>query len=513
MPSIHSISSTGSVQSDDSATSAPSEGSGSAGMRRVNSQPHPTQTIPRQEGRSRPEDVPEGAQPLTDRRLAQGSAEEQLSRLICDNELVKSYKLRAKDVYFDASLYALNALRNVVRESDPALKPEKMAREFNKALKTVQGTLKNMNGANASDLKITVDTAQHGKVQLIPFKLKAVRPEQLQELLDIALKLTEDALQEWRNSSDYSLLRTKYTESIAQHSPQIDHLLAGIHPDNKEAFRIRIDALQFPGIQILFGSDRKITIENASESTEPRKQHTIAKKDRMMDEAVELYRQQTGREVPEEYVKKQKALAVELQKLQRIAEAAPATDVVEAEDALVEEILPDKPDSLFRGILALVNTDRHWIHDATSEKVAEEIQRADSAQSIEFAVAEVINVYQEFAPLSDAQRIIAERLHEGAQPIVKAICNNAFAPDRSPRLVANDLAKALGIETMLTGKPNDPYALELGILAKMLYKRLLAEFEIPESDGRNPGLRWRNGRYSLIVAKDSPLAPADPSQA
>ncbi len=516
MPSIHSGGSVGSAQSDHRGKSAQPEDNSSTGTRKVNSHSHPTPTIPRQENQDTPEDVLAGAQPTTGRRLVGASAEEQLDQLICDKELAECYKLRAKDVYFEASLHALKTLQHVVAEKSPALDSAKMAKEFKRALKVVQSQLKDVGGVNAADLHITIDTPQYGKVQLIPFSLESINHEQLTELLNIARDLTNDAVEKWRAQSGYPALREKYIQRIAQYSPQIDNLLTSIHPDNKELFRKRIDVLQFPRIQILCGPEQKMTIENAPEHTaspvpvEAPEQNPPAKEDRMMDEAVKLYQQHSQLDDPEGYVKKQKALALELQKLQRIARVAPTADTVETKESLVEERLPDEADSLFRGILALANMDRRWIDGTTSrEEFIEEIGRADFAQSIKFVIAEIINTYREFAPQSDVQRIIAERLRAGMESVVTAIYADVFTHGEFSHYSVDDLATALDIEEMLTDEADDPFVLELRILVKMLYKGLLAEFRIPESDGRKPGLRWHNGHYSLVVAKGSPLARAD----
>ena len=515
MPSIHSSGSVGSAQSDHRGKSAQPADNSSTGTQRVNSHPHPTPTIPRQENHGKPEDVLVGAQPTVGRRLVGSSAEEQLGQLICDQELVECYKLRAKDVYFEASLHALKTLQNVVAEKSPALDAAKMAKEFKKALNVVQSQLKDIDGINAADLHITIDTPQYGKVRLIPFSLESINHEQLTELLNIARDLTNDAVQKWRVQPDYPALREKYIRSIAQYSPQIDNLLTSIHPDHKEIFRKRIDVLQFPRIQILCGPEQKMTIENAPEHTsspapiEPPKQNAATTEDRMMDEAVKLYQQHSQLDDPEGYVKKQKALALELQKLQRIARVAPAVDTAETKESLVEERLPDEADSLFRGILALVNMDRRWINDASREEFIEEISRADFVQSIKFVITEIINAYREFAPHSAAQHVIAARLREEITSVVTAIYADVFTHGEFSHYSVDDLATALGIEEMLTDETDDPFVLELRILVKMLYKGLLAEFRIPESDGRKPGLRWHNGHYSLIIAKGSPLAQAD----
>lgn len=507
MPSIHKSGSVSSAQSGHEVKSVQPGSNGSAGMRKVNSHPHSTAETPRQQILNNvPKDVLEGAQSLEGRRLVGGSAEEQLGQLISSNDLIECYKLRAKDLYFDASLYSLTNLKNFVDRIDPELKPQKVAKVFKRSLQVVQNYLKNMNGADASDLNITIDTPLHGKVQLIPFNLEEIEPEQLMELLDIAQQLTKDAVHKWRDHPDYPAFREKYTQSILQHDSQIGNLLTGIHPDNEEIFKKRIDVLRFPKIQILHGSDDKIVIENMAKRkslAEPLKQskQAVVKEDRMMDEAVQLYRHHSELDDPVGFVKKQKALTTELLKYQRVAKAPSA----EPESSMlpVEQALPDDDVSLFRGILMLVSRDKGWIN-ASQRDLVDVINSDEVAPSIKFAIEEVLNTYLEFEPVTDAQRTIVNALRErfASGEAISSVFNYAFALGEFSHNSVEDLAGALCIESMLTDEANDPYVVELKILAKMLYKGVLAEFNIPESGGQKPGLRRQNGRYMLMVNKD-----------
>ncbi len=507
MPSIHKSGSVSSAQSGHEAKPVQPGSNGSAGMRKVNSHPHSTAETPRQQSLNEaPKDLLEGVQSLQGRRLVGSSAEDQLGQLISSNDLIESYKLRAKDLYFDASLRSLKDLKNFVARIDPEIKPQKIAKVFKKSLLVVQNKLKDMDGANASDLNITIDTPLHGKVQLIPFNLEKIEPGQLMELLDIALQLTEDAVHKWRDHPDYPALREKYTQNILQHDSQIGNLLTGIHPDNEEIFKKRIDLLQFPKIQILHGSDKKVIIENTAKrksSAEPLKQskQTVVKEDRMMDEAVQLYQRHSELDDPADYVKKQKALATELLKYQRVAKAPSAEP--ESSELPGELVLPDDGVSLFRGILTLVYEDKDWIN-ASQEDIEAAINSEDVAQSIKFAIEEVLNTYLEFEPVTDAQRTIANSLRErfASGEAVSSIFDYAFAQGEFSHNSVDDLAEALGIESKLTDEANDPYVLELKILAKMLYKGVLAEFNIPESTGQKPGLRRQNGRYILMGDED-----------
>ena len=509
MPSIRSIGSNDSVKSDQSPASVQPSDNGNAGIRKVNPFPDSTQVIPKQDSHdARSEDVLEGAQPLQGRRLVQDRPEEQLGRLIASDELAQCYKLRAKDLYFDASLYALRNLRSCVAESDPQCGPVKMVSDFNKSLAAVRSKLENMGGDNASDLNIAINTQQYGTVQLIPLSLKAVEPGQLAELLDIALELTEEAVQQWRGHPDYPAIRKKYSQNIAQHDPQIGNLLASIHPDDKEAFTREVELLQYPRVQMQFGPERQMTLTNTGKQTPTPSDHDALGNDRFMDKAAKLYRHLSPLADPRGYVAQQKALAMEMEKFRRVVGASEDESVTWSREPLTERTLPDDGTGLFRGVLALANEDERWISASKADLVAK-MNSADMVQSVEFAIAGAINTYLEFEPVNDAQRTMVNVLRERAVDVdlASVIFAAAFAHGKFSHRSIGDLARSLGLEAVVTSKATDPDAMklkvELKVLAEMIYKGVLVELKVPESGGQKSGLRWQHGRYSLMVKRDS----------
>ena len=510
MASVHSIDSSKSGQTAQTFISEQSSKSGSSGTRKVSPHPEPSQTIPRQESRQgRPEDTLEGAQPSEGKQVVGGSPEEQLGRLIANDDLAECYKLRAKDLYFDASLSALGSLQNFVANVDPGRDPVSMAKDFNKSLKAVQSSLKNMSGGNASDLNITINTPEHGSVQLIPFNLKKIEPGQLAELLDIAQKLTENAVKEWRDNPSYPALREKYSQSIAQHSPQIGNLLASIHPDNKEAFTRQVDLLQSPKVQIQFGDGPSMTIDNEDEReplpmpvTPP--EDDAALKKRVMDEAVEHYRNQ-GIEDPRGYVEKHKELVKELEQLQRINMVPAAKPANGSEDPLTQLDLPADGTALFRGIFALAYKDERWVNASKADLVAK-VGSDEVVLSIKFAIDQTISEYLTSKPETGGQRIVAKKLQElvTSDDFKSKVYDAAFAHGEFSHGSVGDLANLLDIDLeLLADDEKKSCRVELKKLVNLLYKGLLAEFSVPESHGNDLGLRWQLGRYSLMVDSSS----------
>ena len=505
MPSIRSIGSNGSVKSDQSPTSVQPSDNGSAGIRKVNPFPDSTQVIPKQNSHdARSEGVLEGAQPSQGGRLVQ--PEKQLGRLIANDELAQCYKLRAKDLYFDASIYALKNLRSCVAESDPQCGSVKMVSDFNTSLAAVRSRLKNMGGDNASDLNIAINTQQYGRVQLIPLSLQEVEPGQLAELLDIALELTEEAVQQWRGHPDYPAIRKKYSQNIAQHDPQIGNLLASIHPDHREAFTRQVEWLQHPRVQMQFGPEQQMTLANTGKLTPS--DHDALGSDRFMDKAVKLYRHHSSLADPKGYVAQQKALVMEMEKMRRVAGASADELATWPQEPLTECTLPDDGTGLFRGVLALAYEDERWISASEADLVAE-MNSVDMMQSVRFAIGGAINTYLDFEPVNVAQRTMGDVLHERSANVdlASVIFTAAFAHGKFSHRSVGDLARSLGLEAVLSSEATDPDAaklkVELKVLAEMIYKAVLAEFKVPESGGQKPGMRWQHGRYSLMVERDS----------
>ena len=509
MPSIRSIGSNGSVKSDQSPASVQPNENGNAGMRKVNPFRDSTQVIPKQNSHNaRSDDVLEGAQPSQGRRLVQDRPEVQLGRLIASDELAQCYKLRAKDLYFDASLYALKSLRSCVADSDPQCGSVKMVSDFNQSLAAVRARLKNMGGDNASDLNITINTQQYGTVQLIPLSLKEVEPGQLAELLDIALELTEEAVQRWRGRPDYRAIRKKYSQSIARHDPQIGNLLASIHPEDKEAFTRQVERLQYPRVQMQFGPERQMTLTNAGQQGPTQSDHEALGNDHFMDKAVKLYRHHSELADPRGYLAQQQALAMEIEKMRRVVGASEDELTTWSQEPLTEWMLPDDGTGLLRGVLALANEDERWISASKADLVAE-MNSGDMRQSVGFAINGAINTYLEFELVNDAQRTMGKVLRKRAAKVdlASVIFAAAFAHGKFSHRSVGDLARALGLEAVVASAAADPEAaklkVELKVLAEMIYKAVLAEFKVPESGGQKSGLRWQHGRYSLMVEGDS----------
>ena len=505
MPSIRSIGSNGSVKSDQSPTSVQPSDHGNAGMRKVNPFRDSAQVIPKQNSHeARSEDVLEGAQPSQGRPLVQDSPEKQLGRLLANDELAQCYKLRAKDLYFDASIYALKSLRGRVADSDPQCDSVKMVSDFNQSLAAVRSRLKNIGGDNASDLNIAINTQQYGKVQLIPLSLKEVEPGQLAQLLDIALELTEEAVQQWRGHPDYPAIKQKYSQNIAQHAPQIGNLLASIPPDQREVFTRQVEWLQHPRVQMQFGPEQQITLTNTGKLTPS--DHDAPGSDRFMDKAVKLYRHHSSLADPRGYVAQQKALAMEMEKMRRVVGASEDELATWPQEPLTECTLPDDGTGLFRGVLAY--EDERWISASEADLVAE-LNSVDMMQSVRFAINGAINTYLEFEPVNVAQRTMGDVLHERAANVdlASVIFAEAFAHGKFSHRSVDDLASSLGLEAVLSSEATDPDAaklkVELKVLAEMIYKAVLVEFKVPESGGQKPGLRWQHGRYSLMVERDS----------
>ena len=509
MPSIRSIGSNGSVKSDQSPTSVQPSDNGNAGMRKVNPFRDAAQVIPKQNSHdARSDDVLEGAQPSQGRRLVQDRPEVQLGRLLASDELAQCYKLRSKDLYFDASLYALKNLRNCVAHSDPQCDSVKIVSDFNESLAAVRSRLTDMGGDNASDLNITINTEQYGTVQLIPLSLKEVEPGQLAELLDIALELTEEAVQQWRGRSDYPAIKKKYSQNIAQHDPQIANLLASIQPEDKEAFTRQVECLQYPRVQMQFGPERQMTLTNTGKQVPTPSDHNALGNDRFMDKAVKLYRHHSELADPRGYLAQQQALTMEMEKMRRVVGASEDELATWSQGPLTEWMLPDDGTGLFRGVLALANEDERWISASKADLLAE-MNSGDMRQSVGFAINGAINTYLEFEPVNDAQRTMGNVLRKRAAKVdlASVIFAAAFARGKFSHRSVGDLARALGLEAVVTSAATDPDAaklkVELKVLAEMIYKAVLVEFKVPESGGQKFGLRWQHGRYSLMVERDS----------
>ena len=133
----------------------------------------------------------------------------------------------------------------------------------------------------------------------------------------------------------------------------------------------------------------------------------------------------------------------------------------------------------------------------------------DMRQSVGFAINGAINTYLEFEPVNDAQRTMGNVLRKRAAKVdlASVIFAAAFARGKFSHRSVGDLARALGLEAVVTSAATDPDAaklkVELKVLAEMIYKAVLVEFKVPESGGQKFGLRWQHGRYSLMVERDS----------
>ena len=541
MPEIHSIHSSGSVHSVPDSSAGKSGQNGSVGARSVCSQPESTQTIPKHEKSHREaksEDALEGVEPSEGRQLVGGSPEGQLNRLITNEELAECYKMRAKDMYYDASLFALSNLKNFVEGMDSERDTVKTANDFKKSSKAVLSRLKNVDGANASDLRITIHSPKYGHIQLIPFNHKAIEPGQLAALLSSAMQLTQSAVQAWRDDPNYPALKEKYSRSIAQHGPQIGDLLDSIPPDNKEAFSRQVDLLQWPNVQIQFGDGPSITIDNDGERepslvTPP--DDEVALKKRLREDAVNHYRShqfadpQTSDE-QQEMLELEKRL--ELQKkleeqLDREQEEK-LTKELELEKFLTDRLpslvrlangpeasftslkLPDDDGAaFFRGVFALSYKNELWIN-ADIEEVMEQVQSSDVAQSIKFVIDQKIGDYLERAFKIDGKHMVADKLKFFAASadfkskiFTKAFAHAAF----SHRHFMSDLAALLEINpNRLSFEEREPCLRELRELANMIYSGVLKEFKVPESDGSGLGLCWQDNRYMLMLGSSSSAA-------
>ena len=538
MPEIQSIHSSGSVHSVPDSSAGKSDPNGSVGARSVCSQPESTQTIPKHEKSHREaksEDALEGAEPSEGRQLVGGSPEGQLNRLITNEELAECYKMRAKDMYFDASLFALSNLKTFVEGIDQERDTVKTANDYKKSLKAVLSRLKNVDGANASDLRITIHSPKYGHVQLIPFVHKAIEPRQLAALLSSAMQLTESAVHAWREDPDYPALREKYSQNIAQHGPQIGSLLASIPPDNKEAFSRQVDLLQWPKVQIQFGDGPSITIDNDGERepslvTPP--DDEVALNKRLREDAVNHYRShQFGG--PQTSVDQQEML--ELEKKLELEKTLEEKLDEELEEKLTKELelekfltdrlpssvrlangpeasftslkLPDDDGAaFFRGVFALSYKNELWIN-ADIEEVMEQVQSSDVAQSIKFVIDQKIGDYLERAFKIGGKHMVANKLKvfAASTDFKSKIFTKAFAHGEfSHRHFISDLATLLEIKpNRLSIEERESCLMELRELANMIYSGVLREFKVPESDGSGLGLCWQDNRYMLMLGSSS----------
>lgn len=535
MPDIHSIHSSGSVHSVPGSSAGKSDQNGSVGARSVNSQPESTQTIPKHNSHreAKSEDALEGAKPSEGRQLVGGSPEEQLNRLITNEELAECYKMRAKDLYYDASLFALSNLKNFVEGMDSERDTVKTANDFKKSSKAVLSRLKNVDGANASDLRITIHSPKYGNVQLIPFKHKAIEPEQLAALLSSAMQLTEKAVHAWRDDPNYPALKEKYSQNIAQHGPQIGNLLASIPPDNKEAFSRQVDLLQWPKVQIQFGDGPSITIDNDGEQEplllpETPPDHKFALKRWL--ETVEPYGSHQL-EDPQGYFE-QEELAKELQKAKELEKALQQKlekDQQEQQELekQLEQILAEKPmgssarpangpeapcttlklpdndgAALFRGVFALLYKDERWI-TASIEELMEEMQSTELMQSIQLVIEQTISEYLARASKIDGEHIVADKLGEFVtfSDYKSKIYDAAFAHGAfSHGHFTADLGDLLKIDPkQISADQLESCQKELKDLANMMFSGVLGKLKVPESDGSGLGLCLQDRRYMLMV--------------
>lgn len=537
MPDIHSIHSSGSVHSAPDSSAGKSDQNGSVGARSVSSQPESTQTIPKHENSHREaksEDALEGAKPSEGRQLVGGSPEEQLNRLITNEELAECYKMRAKDLYYDASLFALSNLKTFVEGMDSEADTVKTANDFKKSSKAVLSRLKNVDGANASDLRITIHSPKYGPVQLIPFNCKAIEPGQLAALLSSAMQLTESAVQAWRDDPNYPALKEKYSQNIAQHGPQIGDLLASIPPDNKEAFTRQVDLLQWPKVQIQFGDGPSITIDNDGEREplllpETPPDDKFALKRWLSEEMMEPYGSHQLEDPRACF--EQEELAKELQRAEELEKALQwrlekeQQEQQELEEQL-EQMLADHKASLarpangpeasftplklpnhdgaafFRGVFALYYKNEQWTN-ASIEELMAQIESTDVVQSIQFVIEQTIDEYLEEVSKIDSEHIVADKLREFAtsSDYRRKIYDAAFAHGAfSHGHFIADLGDLLKIDPkQITDDQLESCQKELKDLANMMYSGVLRKFKVPESDGSGLGLCWQDRRYMLMV--------------
>ena len=503
----------------------------------MSSQPESTQAIPKHENSHREaksEDALEGAKPSEGRQLVGGSPEEQLNRLITNEELAECYKMRAKDLYYDASLFALSNLKIFVEGMDSERDTVKTANDFKKSSKAVLSRLKNVDGANASDLRITIHSPKYGPVQLIPFNYKAIEPGQLAALLSSAMQLTQNAVNAWRDDPNYPALKEKYSRNIAQHGPQIVDLLASIPPDNKEAFTRQVDLLQWPKVQIQFGDGPSITIDNDGEqeplllpetppddkfalkrwleTVEPHGSHQLEDPQGYFEQeelAKELQKAEELEKALQGKLEKDQQEKLELEKqLEQLLAANPmglsARPADGSEAPFTTLKLPDNDGAaLFRGVFALLYKDERWI-TASIEELMEEMQSTELMQSIQLVIEQTISEYLGRASKIDGEHIIADKLREFAtssDDYKSKIYTATFAhAEFSHRHFVSDLAHLLEINpNRLSVEKRESCLKELWELANMIYSGVLGKFKVPESDGSGLGLCWQDRRYMLMV--------------
>lgn len=423
------------------------------------------------------------------------SPEEQLNTILSDVNLAKCYRSQAKDLYFDASEYALTKLQEMIQAVDLD-DPEKMANAFKSAIKKVTKDLKRLEKGNASDLKVTVTTQESGVVTLIPFQLNEIDQNQLKKLLKVALLLTNKAKAQRSDDPEY-VEQAIRDNIIASRMTQIPALLEQVSVTARETFDAGFQLLKFPVIAIHFDASTCKPARTAPHDT----RSSVSAESSQLDIAnlrdFDGSEANAGRDCHSRSRTREEI--AELEKKKRAQAGQPGYPP----QSMVTLTIDDDSTGFFRALLAYETSDLSCLNSqiVSRDDLCEMLKESHRKERIQLAIKSAIEQYSALELPTEAWKAVVQKMKDLDVPtevITERIFNDVIVHGMFPNQAAEGIADALGMD------PGDhgPITGELRDLSGRIHRTLLTEFGLPVSDERHPGILWKNGHYHLVIPGD-----------